>query len=121
MNKAWTFARLVKQLLVVIFLVLACAPALVAAQTMQTAQTLSPGLGNPLNRNPLNRRGLSDSAPVEQDLRNSTTRPTLPSAPVAPDVRDVVVPAPDRSRDVTQPAAEPVTPSSPPGLGRRNS
>jgi hypothetical protein len=67
------------------------APALVAAQ--------APDLNNPLNRNPRNRTGFADSAPVVQDPRNSTSRPTQPAASRKPDVRDTV-PAPDPSRDV---------------------
>ena len=108
MNNAFVFARPVKLSLVVFMLALSCAPALVAAQAeVPPAQ----GLNNPLNRNPLNRRGLSDSAPVEQDPRNSTTRPTLPAAPVKPDARDAAPPAQDRSRGVPPPAQAPVTPS----------
>ena len=67
------------------------APALVAAQALDQ--------NNPLNRNPRNRTGFADSAPVAQDPRNSTTRPTQPTASRKPDTRDTV-PAPDPSRDV---------------------
>lgn len=69
----------------------ALAPALAAAQAQE--------LNNPLNRNPRNRTGIADSAPVYQDPRNSSTRPTQPAASRKPDPRDTV-PAPDPSRDV---------------------
>jgi hypothetical protein len=69
----------------------ALVPALAAAQAQD--------LNNPLNRNPRNRSGIADSAPVFQDPRNSSTRPTQPAAPRKPDSRDTV-PAPDPSRDV---------------------
>jgi hypothetical protein len=52
------------------------APALVAAQ--------APDLNNPLNRNPRNRTGFADSAPVVQDPRNSTSRPTQPAHRASP-------------------------------------
>ena len=63
----------------------------------------TPTLPNPLNRNPGRRSGLSDAAPVMQDERNSTSRPTLPAAPGTPDSRDTVLPAPNGAFD-TRPA-----------------
>ena len=91
-------------------LALCNAPALVAAQVERPS---APGLDNPLNRNPLNRRGLSDSAPAALDPRNSTTRPTLPAAPPGPDIRDAAPPEPDGLRDVAPPALEPGTVPAP--------
>ncbi len=64
------------------------------------AQDLSnPANINPLNRNPDRRSGVSDSAPVAQDPRNSSSRPTLQAAPGTPDSRDAVLAPPDRTRD----------------------
>ena len=113
MNKAFVFAGPVKLSLMALVLALSGAPALLAAQAEVAP---SRGLDNPLNRNPARRSGVSDSAPVEQDTRNSSTRPTLPAAPAAPDTRDAAPPAPDTSRDVPPPALEPATPSGPAGL-----
>jgi hypothetical protein len=59
---------------------------------------LVPGFDNPLNRNPRRRSGFSDAAPVSQDSRNSSSRPTLPAASPSPDPRSYV-PPPDPSRD----------------------
>lgn len=99
-------AALANRWLMAAMLALCNAPALVAAQVERPS---APGLDNPLNRNPLNRRGLSDSAPAALDPRNSTTRPTLPAAPPEPDIRDAAPPEPDGSRDIAPPAVEPGT------------
>lgn len=80
------------------------AQAVVAPSAAPAGQTAAQDLGNPVrsnprNRNPDRRSGVSDSAPVAQDPRNSTSRPTLPAAPDTPDSRDAVLPAPDNTRD----------------------
>ena len=64
------------------------------------AQDLSnPANTGLMNRNPDRRSGVFDSAPVAQDPRNSSSRPTLPAAPGTTDSRDAVLPPPDRTRD----------------------
>lgn len=70
----------------------------------------APGLNNPLNRNPQDRSSVPDTAPVTQDARNSSTRPTESAAPSQPDVRNADVPPADSSRDTT---IEPLAPASP--------
>lgn len=96
--------------LIAVMLALCSAPALVAAQVELPP---APRLDNPLNRNPLNRRGLSDSAPAALDPRNSTTRPTMPAAPRGPDIRDAAPSEPEPLRDVAPPVLEPATVPAP--------
>ena len=103
------FARSSKKPLMAIMLALSLslAPAWVAAQGglgsssgVSAGQPSQKKLANPLNRNPSRRSGIPDTAPVPDDPRNSSTRPTLPAAPSTPDPRDVVPPQPDSSRDL---------------------
>lgn len=103
------WAKLLKGPWLVIALALAflLMPAWVAAQGgmgspsgASAGQSSQKKLVNPLNRNPSRRSGIPDTAPVPDDPRNSSTRPTLPAAPSAPDPRDVVPPQPDSSRDL---------------------
>lgn len=89
--------------LVAAMLLLAGGPAMVAAQTPELPST---GLGNPLDRNPLNRSNVPDSAPVVQDVRDSSTRPTLPAAPSSPDIRDADKQPADKTRDAEIPPPE---------------
>lgn len=104
-----TCARLALAPLMAVMLSMTGLPAMVAAQTptptpIAPAPALpSPGLANPLDRNPLNRSGVPDSAPVMQDIRDSSTRPTLPAAPASPDVRDADKQPPDKTRDAQLP------------------
>lgn len=81
-----------------------CTLAVAQAPAAETAVETA----NPTNRNPA-RRTIPDNAPVPQDSRDSTTRPTTPAA-VAPDAaRDAVRPA-DPSRDVAPTAPSTSTP-----------
>ncbi|MES2361424.1 MAG: hypothetical protein V4646_06440 [Pseudomonadota bacterium] len=114
MNKTFVFAKLVKLLkgpwlLIALALAFLLMPAWVAAQGgmgsssgsgASAGNASSKKLLNPLSRNPGRRSGIPDTAPVPDDPRNSSTRPTLPAAPVTPDPRDVVPPQPDGSRDL---------------------
>lgn len=115
MGKTFVFARSAKWakllkgpwLLIALALAFLLMPAWVAAQGgtgsssgASAGQPSPKKLLNPLNRNPGRRSGIPDTAPVPDDPRNSSSRPTLPAAPNAPDPRDVLPPQPDGSRDL---------------------
>ena len=68
-------------------------PAPDSGNTLNRSNSLAP-----LARNPERRSGIPDTAPVQQDLRDSTSRPTLPAAPDTLDVRDAILPTPDSTR-----------------------
>lgn len=107
MNQALIFLTLTRRVrlpLVAVMLSLAGGSAMVAAQTTAAPPaTPSTRVSNPLDRNPLNRSGVPDTATVLQDIRDSTTRPTLPAAPSTPDIRDADKQPPDATRDAQLP------------------
>ena len=106
MNKTFAGAKAAFALTATLALAGALAPSWVAAQGPATppGQGSAQNLNNPLNRNPANRSGGPDTAPVPVDPRNSTSRPTLPAAPGTPDSRDAAQPAPEPARDAAPPA-----------------
>ncbi len=123
MDKAAVATGFTKGVAAAVLITAALAPGWVMAQVAQmtaapvtapVAQAPQPRLKNPLNRNPARRSGVPDSAPVMQDERNSSSRPTQPAAPASPDPRDAVLPAPDTARDLPSPpaatASQPVAP-----------
>ena len=71
------------------------------------------GLDNPLNRNPQDRSAIPDTAPVTQDVRNSSTRPTLPAAPSQPDPRNADRAPRDPSRFTRIEPVQPVDTAAP--------
>jgi hypothetical protein len=114
MDKAAVAARFANGVGVAVLISVVFATGWARAQ-MVAAPAPQPGLNNPLNRNPDRRSGEPDPSPLMQDERDSSSRPTQPAEPGAPDPRDAVLPAPDTARDLLSPppaaaASRPVAP-----------
>ena len=91
-----------------------------AGPAAQSPELMAPPYRNPGYRNPDRRSGIPDTSPVTQDLRDSSSRPTLPAASDLLDPRDTL-PVPDSARDAPPQAPQPpeppgIVPVTPPGL-----